>query len=80
MVDTRDEMLAAKAALKSCLAQHPRDVEPCNSASAGYQADLAAYQALSQPGMLTASAAGHTDLAALQDQRRQDEFWSIGAR
>jgi hypothetical protein len=74
-------MLAAKAALKSCLAQHPQDTQPCNGALAAYQADLAAYQAMSQPGMMTASAAtGYSSLGDAHDQLRQDGFWSIGAR
>jgi len=79
-VDTRNEMLAAKVSLKTCLTQHPQDTQPCNGALAAYQADLAAYQAMSQLGMMTASATGYSSLGNAQDQPRQDGFWSIGAR
>jgi hypothetical protein len=73
-------MLGAKAALKACLAQHPQDMQPCSGALAAYHADLAAYRAMSQPGLMTASAASHGSVDVAQDQVRQDEFWSIGAR
>jgi hypothetical protein len=35
---------------------------------------------MSQPGVLTASATGYISLGKAQDQPRQDQFWSIGAR
>jgi hypothetical protein len=73
-------MLAAKVALKACLAQHPQDMQPCNGALAAYRADLAAYQAISQPGVMTASVASQGNLDVAQDQLRRNEFWSIGAR
>jgi hypothetical protein len=61
-VSARNELLASKATLKTCLAQHPQDVQTCNGVSAAYQADLAAYQAISPSGVMMANGGGVGDV------------------
>jgi hypothetical protein len=83
-VDARNELQASKAALKTCLAQHPQDVRVCNGASAAYQADLAAYQAISRPSLI-ASSGGLNDLGPQASPApvawgQYDGGWSFAAR
>jgi hypothetical protein len=85
--DGRNEMLASKVALKTCLAQHPQDVQPCTGAMAAYQADLAAFQAMSPSGVMIAS--GDSQMSRKSDpqqdqvqpqSRRYEDFEPFGAR
>jgi hypothetical protein len=80
-VDARNEMLASKTAFKRCLAEHPQDAKACDGASAAFQADLAAYQALPQS---IAMSGGGGDQMVYADRAaappRQSDFASFGAR
>jgi hypothetical protein len=86
-VDARNELQASKATLKTCLAQHPQDVRACSGVSAAFQADLAAYQAISRPNpaMAMASGGGLNDRGPQAsplpvEGRQYDDAWSPAAR
>lgn len=77
----RMDMAESKAALKACLAQHPQDTNACNGAAMAYQADLAAYQAMPRPVLVSGGAdvggqAGvlHNDLWMLQGQLQAQQL------
>lgn len=83
-VNARNELQASKAALKTCLSQHPQDVRACNGASAAYQADLAGYQAIFLPSLI-ASRGGFNDLGLQASpppvaRVQYDGGWSFAAR
>jgi hypothetical protein len=79
-VDARNDMLASKAAFKSCLAQHPDNVKACDSASAAFQADLAAYQALPRQVTMDVGAGEQMPYNDRAVPPSQSGFTSFGAR
>ncbi len=46
-VNARDDMETSRAAYKACLVQHSQKVAACDGPREAYQADLAAYRAMS---------------------------------
>jgi outer membrane murein-binding lipoprotein Lpp len=72
----RDEMMASKAALKACLAQHSQDVKACDSALMAFQADFAAYQ----PMMASAVSTPAQGVVQAPVSPQQSNFESFAAR
>jgi hypothetical protein len=79
-VDARSDMLASKTAFKGCLAQHPDNVKACEGASAAFQADLAAYQALPRQVTMDVSAGEPMPYNDRAVPPSQSGFTSFGAR
>ncbi|HVH79800.1 MAG TPA: hypothetical protein VM782_10445 [Stellaceae bacterium] len=73
--DTRNEVLASKAAFKACLVQHPQDVKACDGTLAAFQADLAVYQ----PMVASSVAVPLDPPARAASAVRQNDF-ALGAR
>lgn len=72
----RMDMAQSKAALKACLAQHPQDVQACAGAQAAYQADLAAYQAMPRPVMVSAGGDDWLE-GQMQAQQLHNDLWAL---